>query len=436
MFDLLRLTGGRTLQGTVPISGFKHALVPMMAASILGEDSITISNVPEIEDMRILSQIIRLMGGVAEFDRGELNLNTRNLHSTPIPATLTHKVHGSLYLVPSLLARFGQVQIGLTGGCQIGDGEGGRRPTAHVLAVLERFGATFIPSADEIVGRCSRLTACDVDIHDFAAEVGEGASGPLVSGATKTAILAAATAAGTSTIRHPYRKIDVIELVDLLRAGGVPIHRIGDTLVVEGRDRLGPAARQLPSDLIEVVTYIAGSIYLKGDICLDIINPVQVMAGLDAECRLLEAMGVELSIDGSFLRASASGPLRPQSVTVSSTGIFSDSQPFFTLLLTLASGPSRIEDRVWPSRFDYAEQCARLGARVRCERGMVDIQPGRAWRAGLNVHASDVRGAAVLALAALGVSGTTVLSGADHLGRGYSDFIGTLTSLGADIAVG
>ena len=144
---------------------------------------------------------------------------------------------------------------------------------------------------------------------------------------------------------------------------------------------------------------------------------------------------MEITLDGNVLRARTRGPLRPLSVMVSSTGIFSDSHPFFTLLLTRATGPSRIVDRVWPHRFDYAQQCAKLGARIRGRHGLVEIETGSAWRSGLHVHASDLRAAAVLTLAALGISGTTTLSGAGHLNRGYSNFIGTLKSLGVDITV-
>lgn len=431
----LEIHGGKSLNGSVEISGFKHALVPIFAASLLGDEPVRLSNVPNIADRRVLSQILTRIGGAASYDSGILTLDPGGIEVFRVPDELAASVHGSLYLVPVMLARMGRVEIGLTGGCQIGSAAEGRRPTSHVVSVLERFGASFEVIGDRISGHCNRLAPCDIDIRDYATENLDGPSGPLVSGATKTAILAAATARGTSVIRNPYSKNDVVELIEFLQLAGVQLQWLGDRIEIEGRDRLLGAEHELSSDLIEFVTFLAASVYIGGSVEIELVNPDRVLDGLAAEIRLLESMGVTISRRGTRISAAAEGAISPQSVIVSSQSIFSDSHPFFTLLLSMAQGASQIEDRVWPGRLGYVEMCARLGMKVAASKGIVSISPGRAHLAGKSVVASELRGAAMLTIAALGIAGTTVIEGAHHLDRGYADFVGSLRGLGADLSL-
>jgi UDP-N-acetylglucosamine 1-carboxyvinyltransferase len=433
--DVLRIEGGAPLVGKVRPTGFKHALVPIIAATIMtGDQMVEINNAPDIEDARVLSSIIGLLGGaVSRTERG-IQVDATNLRWSPIPEELSSRVHGSLYLVAPMLARFGRVELGSSGGCQIGGAdEGGRRPVHHVVEVLERFGARFSETRKGIIGSADALRACEIDILDFARDTAGGGSGPLVSGATKTAILAAALSKGTTVIRNPYPKIDVIELLDVLEKCGVRLVRGAGRLVIEGQANLRSATHELPSDLIEVVTYIAAAVYLQSDITIELTRPERVLLGLRAEFDLLMKMGVEITLADGQIRVGSKSALAPQNIIVSSNTIFSDSHPFFALMLCRASERSTIQDRVWVGRYDYAKQCVRLGADFVVDGDQLEIRPGRPWRQNEFVHGSDLRGTAVLCLAALGVSGATMISGAEHLARGYVDFVANLRSLGANI---
>jgi UDP-N-acetylglucosamine 1-carboxyvinyltransferase len=433
--DIIQVKGGMPLVGTVKPAGFKHALVPIIAAAMMNDkEIIEISNAPNVEDTRVLLSVVELLGGSVSKTECGIQIDARNLRWSPIPDEVTGKIHGSLYLVVPMLARFGRVELGNSGGCQIGaPNEGGRRPVRHVVEVLERFGARFSEKQHGLVGYADNLKACEIDILDFASDTAGGASGPLVSGATKTAILAAVASNGRTIIRNPYPKIDVVELLDLLEKVGVQIDRDAERLVIEGKANLRGATHELPSDLIEVVTYIAAAVYLKADIAIEITRLERVTFGLQAELNLLASMGVEIRSRNGQIQVGASSVLAPQNITISSHSIFSDSHPFFSLMLCLASAPSTIRDRVWVGRYDYAKQCLRLGADFTIYDDQLSIRPGRPWRRNQLVHGSDLRSTAVLCLAALGILGTTTISGVKHLSRGYADFVANLQSLGANI---
>lgn len=433
--DVLCVRGGTPLAGGIRVAGFKHALVPVLAAAVMSEGRVRIANAPDIEDTRVLCDILCGLGADASFEDGAVSLRATGITSHEVPIELARRIHGSLYLLPSLLATQGRAVIGETGGCLIGSAAtGGRRPIHHTLHVLERFGATFEVTGSLVKGRCARLRGTTIDIRDYSAEADDEVSGPLVSGATKTALLAAATAQGTTVIRNPYRKPDVTELVAFMTASGIPVADENHRILVDGRPRLLGAGHALPSDLIEVMTLIAAVVHLGADIEARLEAPERTFAGLAAELGVLSAMGVQVGYDGGGrLQVVRSHRLRPQDIVVKSTTIYSDNQPFFALMLTAAEGPSHIEDRVWGDRFGYASQLVKLGARMKLHDGQLSVLPGRPHRSGASVTATELRGAAVLLLAALGIEGETQLHGMHHLSRGYEDLVGRLARLGATI---
>ncbi|KLO29204.1 hypothetical protein ABH37_13930 [Mycobacterium haemophilum] len=438
--DSLLIEGGRPLHGDVRVGGFKHALVTVIGAAVVGRAPVTITNCPEIEETRVLGELLRRAGGLVTRRPGSLTLTLGGLRDEPLDPALAARIHGAVYLVPGLLARFGRVQLPPAGGCRIGDRPAGGRPVDQYLAVLTRFGAHGQVTADGALSVVAdRLTGCEIDLREFMADP-VLLSGPLYSGATKTAILAAAAAHGTTRLHYPYPKPDVTELVRVLSAMGWSIWRPDPTqLVIEGRPDRGeprPVKHALISDLIEVVTWATAAVVTGGSIRLSGLTGGALAAGLAPEITLARQMGLRWEPDGTdAVVVGPTPPDRPVNVTVASHGIYSDSQPFLTLLATLAPGLSHIRETVWQNRFSHVPELNRLGTRIDLIGDAARITGHHPpVRAAKRLSAADLRGASALLLAALRPAGMTQLTGSHHLARGYQDLVGDLRRLGARIS--
>lgn len=435
----LQVNGGKPIAGAVRTSGFKHSLVTVAAASVAAGARMRIGNCPDINETAVLCQIFVALGGSAVFENGNLALDASSFVGSDLPTDLVGRIHGSLYLLPALLGRAEVVRMPSSGGCSIGEGPKGR-PVSHILNVLERFGASGHLAPDGgLEVSAKRLAGCTIDLLDYTRNRAM-MSGPMYSGATKTALLAGAVAHGTTTLHHLYPKPDVTDLIAVLRDLGADIVNDGpETLIIRGRG--AEALRQdsqytLMPDLIEIITWICAAVILGG-------SPIRVygrdmlraVAALGPEFDVLHRMGVwiDTSLDGLTVHP-AQGPLRPVEFTAASRGVFSDSQPFLALLGAYADGPSVITEAVWEHRFGYAPGLAALGVRSVQDQHVLRIDgPCPPRIDGRDLYATDLRAAAVLLLAALAVPGVTMLRNHHHLDRGYRDIVGDLRSLGADI---
>lgn len=435
----LVIRGGRELGGSVATSGFKHSLVTAVAAACLGQTRVRIDNCPAITESTVLAELVNRVGGSADLTGTCLLLDTSGLTTPELDARLVAAIHGSVYLAPALLVRFGSVTLPGSGGCQIGSGAGSRRPVEQYVDVLTRFGATASVLPDGgFTATASELKASDVDLFDYTD--GRSKTGPYYSGATKVAVLAAAGATGTSVLRNAYPKPDVTDMISLLRLMGADIEQPRDDLVVihGDPDRLRqPTEWTLLPDLIEIVTWIC----VGATVCPDgltVTGPDMRRAAwaLAPEIAVLDKMGVPVEVGASSITARP--PTRPSTVdvVVTSQGIYSDSQPFIALLACAATGTSHIRDTVWTRRFGYADQLNRLGTSMRHSGDLLSISgPCRPTLPDQRLSASDLRAAAVLLLGSLQVSGPTTVDGMHHLARGYPDLPGELVRLGADIDI-
>jgi len=431
--ERLVIEGKANIEGTVRISGFKHALIPMLATSTFADGDVTLRNVPDIEDTVVLSEILSILGASIHRTQDCLTINTSGLGWRAIPDTLMARVHSSIYMIPCLLGRFGEVELGPSGGCPIGDHwHPGRRPVQHILSVLELFGARFDTTGGRVKGRCNGFKGAYIDIRNYWKNK-QSVTGPLASGATKTALMAASIAQGTSIIEFPYRKADVIELLAFFKGAGVAIEDDGRRFIIEGNTSLSSVNHTLIPDLIEIITFIACSSHLQKPFRIQIAADDRVRLGLASEIEVLETMGVRLQWEEGTIIVQPHNTIRGINIEVSPQSIYSDSHPFLALILLSADRPARIIEKVWPHRFHYAHELIRLGARLKVRDGVLDITPQRPFRAGLQLEGGDLRSAAVLLLAALGITGTTTLKGAEHLNRGYEGFVGKLQQLGARI---
>jgi len=437
--DAVIVQGGRPLAGAVPVAGFKHALVTLVAASVLADATVSIGNVPDIAETRVLSDILRHAGARIELDPDTrtLQIDCTGITDPDIYALQAIGIHGAIYLLPTFLARLGRASLGQVGGCQIGDRRwNGQRPVGHLIHVLERFGASFEQDSNGIRGRCSRLVGARVDLAEYAAPApGDGKpTGQYYSGATKCALLAASAARGTSVLLNPYPKPDVTELVAALAAAGLGIEADEQRIVVAGTGRLpGGFERQLISDLIEAVTFMAASVHTGCPLKLVNLTTEPLRRALGPELELMARMGIEFDWTSSTLVTRRPERLAPISAVAASHSIFSDSQPFFTLMLTGADGPGSVTDTVWKDRLEYVAELERLGGRFSVCGPTVTVWPGRLREAGQRLVAADLRSAAVCLVAALTVPGATHISGLHHLDRGYEQLIDAFRGVGAEV---
>lgn len=436
----LRVMGGRRLDGVVQTSGFKHSMVTILSAAALGRGTLRLLNCPDIAETSALVQLLRGGGARVERDDATVTVDASTFEGSELDEPLAAKIHGSIYLLPALLQRKGVARVPYAGGCRIGAGDGGWRPSEHYLEVLRRFGATTREAADErhIEARADRLRGCEIDLLDFTTDR-ELRTGPLYSGASKLAILCAAFAEGASVLRHPYPKPDVLDLIDAIEALGAEVERRPDDAVVivgrGGATLTRSVELTLVPDLIEVVTWIVAGA-TRAAAPLRILGPgmERAVRALQPELDVLRAMGVELELGSDHVVVHPAVELRPARVVVASCGVYSDAQPLLAVLACHANGRSVIQETVWTSRFGYAEGLAVLGASVHTDGATLRIDgPCVPRLPDRTVEAMDLRAAAALLLAAIGVEGPTVIHGAHHLERGYGRFLPQLRALGAHV---
>lgn len=421
--------------GEIRLAGYKHAIVQLIAASLIMNQPVTITNVPDISDTRVLSEILRVCGGNAELRHGSLYLDARSMIVASVPEALSQQVHGSLYLLPAYLARFGRVEFGRAGGCRIGSlQDRHERPMHHILSVLAKFGAYFEQTDDKITGYCKKLKAIELDIQEYAQTPTH--PGPLISGATKAAILCAlGVTQGETRILHPYLKPDVLELLRFAQLAGYNVSCNQESIRISHPGRITPQPFDLISCISEIMTYITLAVHTGIPLRLTNITVDRAKEGLRAELEILEQMGIILEWGHDTLDIPVQTKVRPVQIDVTPTGIFSDHQPFYALMLTHATEPSIITEKVWKDRFDYVAGLNMLGAHIERVKETIRVFPSKIHLPGKTVIANDLRAAAVLVLGALTVPGETIIENVHHLERGYENIFQTLEMLGIKLEV-
>jgi len=431
----ISISGAHSLGGKLAVAGYKHALTLLMAASILVGNDVAIHNAPDNMETRILLTILQDLDMEIDFFDHTLSLNSKYARNKAVSRHLSQQIHSSLYLIPALLGRFGRVEFGGAGGDQfIGPLRSGGRPFSHIVSVMEKFCATFEEIGDGVVGKCRTLHAQEIDIKDFEAHQETG-SGPCVSGATKTAVLAAAVADGTSVIHNPWNKEAAYELLAFLQVCGCRMKLSSTCWEIEGGIDSVPVVYSLISDVTEIITFIACAVYLRSSILLTNISVGSVRQALRPELEILEGMGVHLIWGQDWIQVIPPDRLIACDVVATSRGLNTDSHPFFTLMLLTADRPSTITDYVWQHRFAYVDHLNRLGASLDVDGCTVYVTPKRPSRSGVTIEVADTRAGAVAILAALGIEGSTIIQNMSHLHRGYESIVDKLQALGAEVEV-
>lgn len=425
--------------GSFYTPGYKHACNVIICASLALKQKVRIPNAPNISDTQYLCRIlIELGANVVRTDR-ELVISNGNMNKWAVPPNLSEHTHGAIYFLPALLGRYGKVTLGRTGGCQIGaKSKGGARPIHHMIDVLSKFGAHFSESGDSIIGTSDGFSACEIDISIYSDQK-EVVTGPLISGATKTAIIAALFVnEGTTIIRNPYKKPDVTELLQFASNAGYEASFSSDEIRISKlREPNDIVTHLLVDDISAVMTYITLSVYHGVNIKVYLNSVERVKLGLKPELALLDQMGVRLNWKMNALEIPLNESIQAVDIAVTSMSIYSDHQPFFALLLTKSEKQSRIKEFVWGNRFTYATELNKLSVKnlFKVSNNEMDIIPGKLEVGGQTLFATDLRAAAILLLSSLSLNGITNIENIEHLNRGYEHLLDDFRSIGAEISV-
>ena len=423
--DRIRISGGRELNGTIPISGAKNATLPLMIASLLTEETLILENVPRLADVALLQRILGNHGvdvmvggkrpGETQYDGQTLHISAANIIDTTAPYELVSRMRASFWVIAPLLARMGEAKVSMPGGCAIGT-----RPVDLLIMALERLGAEIEIDAGYVIARAPR-----------GLRGGEIAFPKVTVGGTHTALMAAALANGTTLIENAAREPEIKDVADCLNKMGARITGAGTSRIeVEGVNKLSGARHRVVADRIETGTYAMAVAMTGGDVLLENTQAELLQTGLD----VLTQAGVEITPTNAGIRVVRNGAsLAPVEVTTAPfPGFPTDLQAQLMALMTRAKGTSRITETIFENRFMHVQELARLGARIHLHGETATVE-GVARLKGAPVMATDLRASVSLVIAALAADGDTMVNRVYHLDRGFERLEDKLAACGAQI---
>ena len=409
-----KITGGQPLNGTIDIMGAKNAVLPLMAAALLTDESIVLNNVPFLSDVTNLIQLLNSFGCQIKQNTDSLTLRANTITNTTAAYEFVSKMRASFWVLGPLLSRFQQATVSLPGGCAIG-----ARPVDLYLMALRQMGAK-IDIQNGYVIATGKLHGADIYF-------------PKVSvGATHNTIMAAVLAKGITRIYNPAFEPEVMDLIALLKKMGANITGVGTKiLTIHGVSELHGAEHTVVPDRIETATFAIAASLTKGRIFMKNarLNLMESVAELLAPSQILftqEENGLWVDATNAHLKAV---PVTTQEYP----GFPTDVQAPMTALLSLAKGESVVSERIFENRFMHVPELERMGANITQLNAHTILIKGVDHLSGAPVMASDLRGGVALVLAALVASGETIVSRIYHIDRGYFELEKKLTNLGADI---
>jgi len=412
--DRFRIHGGARLVGEVHVGGAKNSVLKLMAASLLAVGKSTISNVPAIADVEIMSDLLRRLGCTVTHDGPLLTIDVPAIPSHRADYDLVRKMRASINVLGPLVARLGRAEVALPGG----DAIGSRGLDFHIKG-LESLGATAHVEHGYVIAEAPHgLTGAPISL-DF----------PSV-GATENLMTAAVLAEGVTTIENAAREPDLVDLGEFLLAMGAQIQGLGSPVItITGVKELKPAQHVTVTDRIIAGTWAFAAAMTQGDITIH-----------GARADHMEVMLEKLTSAGAIVTSTADGvrvkmEQRPTAVDVATLpypGFATDLLPFIIAMNAVADGDSLVTENVFESRFMFVNELSRLGAQIHVDGHHASIH-GITELSGAPVEATDIRAGAGLVLAALVAEGVTTVDGAFHVDRGYPEFAEQLRALGADV---
>ncbi|WP_115990763.1 UDP-N-acetylglucosamine 1-carboxyvinyltransferase [Cohnella lupini] len=412
--DNLVIEGGHPLSGTIRIHGAKNAALPILAASLLAEGTVTIRNVPRLLDIEVMLDILRDLGCKARHQDTVVTVETAIATSSHIPETLMRKMRSSVFLMGPLLARFGEVQLYQPGGCAIGE----RKIDLH-LRGLAALGAKIEEKGSRIVCSARRLKGAEISL-DF----------PSV-GATENIMMAAVLAQGRTTIIGAAREPEILDLQQFLNQMGARVTGAGtDTLTIDGVDSLYGCDFEVIPDRIVTGTVMVAAAATRGEVTLENTQPGQ----LTSLIHVLRRAGVQIEVGNDIMRVGAfKRPTAVDRIVTSPYPAFpTDLQAQVMTLLALADGVSVMKETIFEGRFKHVDELCRMGADIRVDLNNAFIR-GVPQLYGATVEATDLRAGAALVIAGLAAQGRTVVEQVHHIDRGYDRIEEMFRQIGGNI---
>lgn len=413
--DKLIITGGTRLEGEVRISGAKNAALPILAATLLADSPVTISNVPHLQDITTTMSLLGQMGVRLTVDeKMNVEVDATTINSFRAPYELVKTMRASILVLGPLLSRYGRAEVSLPGGCAIGS-----RPVNLHIQGLEKMGAKIRVEGGYILAEAKRLQGTKL-VMDLVTVTG-----------TENLMMAASLAEGTTVIENAAREPEVVDLAHCLNAMGAKISGAGsDTITIEGVERLSGAHYTILPDRIETGTFLVGAAITGGRVKLKNTRPEL----LDAVLAKLRDAGAEIQTGPDWIVLDMHGrrPLAVDFRTAPYPAFPTDMQAQFTTLNAIAAGTGMITETVFENRFMHVQELQRMGADIRVE-GNVAICCGIPQLTAAPVMATDLRASASLVLAGLVAKGDTVVDRIYHIDRGYECIEEKLAQLGATI---
>ena len=414
--EMMRIRGGKRLEGVIPIHGAKNSALPLLAATLLVPGVSTLHNCPRLSDVSASQAILRHVGCRVTQEEDRVTVDATTLSRDEIPDDLMRQMRSSIVFLGAMVARCGAAAMTYPGGCELGP-----RPIDLHLAALRRLGVQVEEHHGTI--RCTApkgLQGAEITL-----------SFPSV-GATENVLLAACTATGTTVLRGAAREPEIVDLCRFLNTCGARITGAqSGTMVIEGVPDLHPATHRVMPDRIEAATYLAAAAVTGGDVILtrcDLEAPAPVFPALEqAGCRLCRLGEDTLRIVGPE-RPGRMGVVR----TMPYPGFPTDGAAPLVALACTASGTAVFVETIFENRYRYVDELTRMGARIRVD-GRVAVVEGVPRLQGAPVACTDLRGGAALVVAALAAAGESTITHLDHLDRGYENLEGCLRAVGADV---
>ena len=418
--DKLIIRGGKPLTGTVTISGAKNAALPELCAALLTAETVTLHNVPGLQDVATMLKLIRNMGVQADRSAtlpGTVTLNAGALHSPEAPYELVKTMRASVLALGPLLARFGHARVSLPGGCAIGS-----RPVDQHIKGMQAMGAHIVVEHGYMIASLpagqTRLKGANITT-DMVTVTG-----------TENFLMAAALAEGETILENAAQEPEIGDLAEMLIKMGAQIEGHGTSRIrIQGVERLHGCAHQVVADRIEAGTFLCAVAAAGGDVVLTHGRADH----LDVVIEKLREAGAVVTAGAGFIRIQASGRMKAQSFrTTEYPGFPTDMQAQFMALNAIAQGTSTVTETIFENRFMHVNEMARLGAKIQIE-GKVAVIEGIEKLSGATVMATDLRASASLVIAGLVADGETQVERIYHLDRGYDGMEAKLRGLGADI---
>ena len=413
--EKLKIVGGNKLSGTITCSGAKNAALPMLAATILSDEPITFKNLPYLQDITTMFEILGSMGADITLNESmDFMISTSKLHDFEARYELVKTMRASILVLGSLVARYGIARIALPGGCAIGT-----RPVDFHLDALEKLGAKIKLKNGYIEASADRLIGCEINFP-----------GVSVTG-TENIMMAAVLANGQTVLRNVAKEPEVEDLADFLNSLGAKISGAGsDEIIIDGVKSLGGSTFSIPADRIEAGTYLIAAAITSGDVTIANVNASRMNNILDK----LKLSGASIKVSNNNIQLTMQDKsILPVDIsTAPFPGFPTDMQAQFTVLNALSKGSSVVTENVFENRFMHVQELNRMGCDITV-KGSNAFVKGVSELTGAPVMATDLRASASLILAGLCAKGETIVDRIYHIDRGYERIEEKLSYLGANI---